>query len=293
MREVRTFTRFVGGFAGNVSTGLARLGVRCAIVSRVGDEGHGEFVRDVARGRGRRRRLPRHRPGLADAADVLRGLAAGPLPDHVLPAADRAGLAALAGGLRRRGGSRRAASVCDGHRPRAIAVARDDARGDALASRHDDLRPRLAADAVGRPRRDPAARPKLSRPRTSSSATRKRSRPRRSRRPRSCSSGASAVRPSTRQARRQTCPGFPSTSSTVSVDPFTARNGVGAIPGIDSVMNCARKSRARCRSCRPQLGFCRPGSAARARIAVPYRPGSATSPELRRTRSRPPARAAI
>jgi 5-dehydro-2-deoxygluconokinase len=45
LREVRTYTRFVGGFAGNVSTGLARLGVRPAIVSRVGDDGHGEFVR--------------------------------------------------------------------------------------------------------------------------------------------------------------------------------------------------------------------------------------------------------
>jgi 5-dehydro-2-deoxygluconokinase len=45
LAEVRTFTRFVGGFAGNVSTGLARLGVRTAIVSRVGAEGHGDFVR--------------------------------------------------------------------------------------------------------------------------------------------------------------------------------------------------------------------------------------------------------
>ena len=46
LREVRTFTRYVGGFAGNVSTGLARLGIRPAIVSRVGDDGHGEFVRN-------------------------------------------------------------------------------------------------------------------------------------------------------------------------------------------------------------------------------------------------------
>ena len=45
LSEVRTFTRFVGGFAGNVATGLARLGVRCAIVSRVGAEGNGDFVR--------------------------------------------------------------------------------------------------------------------------------------------------------------------------------------------------------------------------------------------------------
>ncbi len=46
LRDVRTYTRFVGGFAGNLATGLARLGVRTAIVSRVGDDGHGEFVRD-------------------------------------------------------------------------------------------------------------------------------------------------------------------------------------------------------------------------------------------------------
>ncbi|HET9674231.1 MAG TPA: 5-dehydro-2-deoxygluconokinase [Gaiellaceae bacterium] len=46
LRAVRSFTRYVGGFAGNVATGLARLGVQAAIVSRVGDEGHGEFVRD-------------------------------------------------------------------------------------------------------------------------------------------------------------------------------------------------------------------------------------------------------
>lgn len=46
LSQVRTFTRFVGGFAGNVATGLTRLGVRTAIVSRVGTEGHGEFVRN-------------------------------------------------------------------------------------------------------------------------------------------------------------------------------------------------------------------------------------------------------
>jgi 5-dehydro-2-deoxygluconokinase len=45
LAEVRTFTRFVGGFAGNVATGLARLGVDVAIVSRVGVDGHGDYVR--------------------------------------------------------------------------------------------------------------------------------------------------------------------------------------------------------------------------------------------------------
>ena len=46
LSKVNTYTRFVGGFAGNVATGLARLGVRAAIASRVGDDGHGEFVRE-------------------------------------------------------------------------------------------------------------------------------------------------------------------------------------------------------------------------------------------------------
>jgi 5-dehydro-2-deoxygluconokinase len=52
LAEVRTFTRFVGGFAGNVATGLARLGVRSAIVSRVGADGHGDFVRAWLAGEG-------------------------------------------------------------------------------------------------------------------------------------------------------------------------------------------------------------------------------------------------
>lgn len=46
LAEVETFRKFVGGFAGNVSTGLARLGVRTAIVSRVGADAHGDYVRD-------------------------------------------------------------------------------------------------------------------------------------------------------------------------------------------------------------------------------------------------------
>jgi 5-dehydro-2-deoxygluconokinase len=45
LEEVEGFHKYVGGFAGNVATGLARLGVRTAIVSAVGDDGHGRFVR--------------------------------------------------------------------------------------------------------------------------------------------------------------------------------------------------------------------------------------------------------
>ncbi len=46
LREQRNFVRYVGGFAGNVCTGLARLQVRTAIVSKVGNDGHAEFIRD-------------------------------------------------------------------------------------------------------------------------------------------------------------------------------------------------------------------------------------------------------
>jgi len=50
LREQRNYVRYVGGFAGNVCTGLARLQVRTAIVSKVGNDGHGEFIRDFLTG---------------------------------------------------------------------------------------------------------------------------------------------------------------------------------------------------------------------------------------------------
>lgn len=52
LSEIRRFDRYAGGFAANVATGLARLGVRTAVVSRVGDDGHGEFVRRFLEGEG-------------------------------------------------------------------------------------------------------------------------------------------------------------------------------------------------------------------------------------------------
>jgi 5-dehydro-2-deoxygluconokinase len=45
LEDVAGFHKYAGGFAANVSTGLARLGVRVGIVSAVGDDGHGRFVR--------------------------------------------------------------------------------------------------------------------------------------------------------------------------------------------------------------------------------------------------------
>lgn len=47
-----SFVRAVGGFAGNIGTGLARLGIATAIVSCVGDDAHGEHVRTFLAGEG-------------------------------------------------------------------------------------------------------------------------------------------------------------------------------------------------------------------------------------------------
>ncbi len=45
LEDVRTFRQYAGGFATNVATGLARLGVRTAIYSGVGNDGHGRHIR--------------------------------------------------------------------------------------------------------------------------------------------------------------------------------------------------------------------------------------------------------
>jgi 5-dehydro-2-deoxygluconokinase len=47
-----SFVRAVGGFAGNIGTGLARLGIRTAVVSAVGDDGHADHVRSFLSGEG-------------------------------------------------------------------------------------------------------------------------------------------------------------------------------------------------------------------------------------------------
>ena len=45
LADATSFVRAVGGFAGNVATGLARLGIRTGVVSAIGPDGHGDFVR--------------------------------------------------------------------------------------------------------------------------------------------------------------------------------------------------------------------------------------------------------
>ncbi len=49
LAEVTTFHRFLGGSATNVAVAAARLGRRAAVITRVGDEGFGPFVRSALR----------------------------------------------------------------------------------------------------------------------------------------------------------------------------------------------------------------------------------------------------
>jgi 5-dehydro-2-deoxygluconokinase len=52
LAAAESFVRAVGGFAGNIATGLARLGIGTAVVSAVGDDGHGDHVREFLGGEG-------------------------------------------------------------------------------------------------------------------------------------------------------------------------------------------------------------------------------------------------
>ncbi len=47
LKSVGSFTRYLGGSAGNIAVGLARHGSRVGMISRVGQDQHGEFLLDV------------------------------------------------------------------------------------------------------------------------------------------------------------------------------------------------------------------------------------------------------
>src|SRR3972149_11513007 len=46
LKDVRTFTRFLGGSPANIAVGLARLGAQVAFIGRVGRDPFGEFLRE-------------------------------------------------------------------------------------------------------------------------------------------------------------------------------------------------------------------------------------------------------
>src|SRR5215213_11188528 len=52
LAEVRTFSKSLGGSATNVAVAAARLGHRTAVITKVGDDGFGPYVRDALEGFG-------------------------------------------------------------------------------------------------------------------------------------------------------------------------------------------------------------------------------------------------
>ena len=52
LAEVRTFEKFLGGTATNVAVGAARLGRRTAVLTKVGPDGFGDYVREALGGFG-------------------------------------------------------------------------------------------------------------------------------------------------------------------------------------------------------------------------------------------------
>ena len=47
LEDMRTFAKYVGGSPTNTAIGGARLGLRTGVISRVGDEHNGRFVRET------------------------------------------------------------------------------------------------------------------------------------------------------------------------------------------------------------------------------------------------------
>ena len=47
LEDVRSFQKYLGGSSGNVAFGVARLGLKTAMVSRVGNDQMGHFLRET------------------------------------------------------------------------------------------------------------------------------------------------------------------------------------------------------------------------------------------------------
>ena len=91
LEDVETFGKFLGGSAANVAVAAARLGQPAALITGVGDDPFGRFVRAELRDLGVDDRYVVDARRAPDAGHVLRDLPAGRLPAVLLPAPDRAG----------------------------------------------------------------------------------------------------------------------------------------------------------------------------------------------------------
>ena len=95
LSEVRTFAKSLGGSPTNVAVGAARYGHRTAVITKVGVDGFGDYVRAALRGFGVDDPFVGTDSGAAHADRVLRAPPAGVPVDPVLPAAEGPRHAAL------------------------------------------------------------------------------------------------------------------------------------------------------------------------------------------------------
>ncbi len=89
--EARTFAKSIGGSPTNVAVAAARLGCRSAVITAVGDDEFGAYVRDALRGFGVDTRFVGSHPIPADAARDRRAGHAGRAHARLLPRAGRPG----------------------------------------------------------------------------------------------------------------------------------------------------------------------------------------------------------
>jgi 5-dehydro-2-deoxygluconokinase len=65
LEDMASFSKAVGGCPTNIAIGTARLGLKSGLITRVGDEHMGRFIREQLRARGRRCRRRAHRSASA------------------------------------------------------------------------------------------------------------------------------------------------------------------------------------------------------------------------------------
>ncbi len=151
LEDMASFAKYVGGCPTNISIGTARLGLKPGLITAVGDEHMGRFIKEQVERRGGRHPRRQDRSGAADLAGHPRHPRRAHVPPDLLPrqlrgfGADRR---RRRGGLHRLGGRGRGL----GHPLLPAQPRRHEQEGDAArqkARRPRDLRHRLPAGAVG------------------------------------------------------------------------------------------------------------------------------------------------
>ena len=66
LEDMASFAKYVGGCPTNIAVGTARLGLRSALITRVGDEHMGRFIKEQCAREGVDVQRRRHRPAAAD-----------------------------------------------------------------------------------------------------------------------------------------------------------------------------------------------------------------------------------